>query len=32
MIPASEYRRIAKDLVTRYFTQIMGDGVKSPYY
>ena len=32
MIPASEYRRIAKDLVTRYFTQIMGDGVKTPYY
>ena len=31
-IPASEYRRINKDLVTRYFSQVMEGGVKTPYY
>ena len=31
-IPESEYRRINKDLVNRYFSHIMEDGVPSPYY
>jgi hypothetical protein len=32
VVPPSEYRRINKDLVTRYFTELMGEGVKTPYY
>src|SRR5512136_961307 len=32
VVPPSEYRRINKDLVTRYFTELVGDGVKTPYY
>jgi V/A-type H+-transporting ATPase subunit B len=32
VVPPSEYRRINKELVTRYFTELMGDGVKTPYY
>lgn len=31
LIPASELRRLNKDLVTRYYTVYMEDGVKSPY-
>ena len=31
-IPASEYRRINKDLISRYFVELMEDGVKTPYY
>ncbi len=32
VIPESEYRRINKELVNRYFSRIMEDGVQSPYY
>ncbi len=32
VVPPSEYRRINKELVTRYFTELMGEGVKTPYY
>ena len=32
VIPKSELRRLNKDLISRYFTEIMEDGVKSPYY
>lgn len=31
-IPPSEYRRINKKLINRYFNEIMEGGVKSPYY
>ncbi|MFA6505940.1 MAG: V-type ATP synthase subunit B [Treponemataceae bacterium] len=31
LIPKSELRRLNKDLVTRYYTVFMEDGVKSPY-
>ncbi len=32
VIPQSEYRRINKELISRYFTELMEDGVKSPYF
>jgi V/A-type H+-transporting ATPase subunit B len=32
IIPASELRRLSKDLINRYFSEYMEDGVKSPYY
>ena len=32
VIPKSELRRLNKDLISRYFTEIMEDGVKTPYY
>jgi V/A-type H+-transporting ATPase subunit B len=32
VIPPEEYRRINKELVSRYFTELVGDGVKTPYY
>jgi V/A-type H+-transporting ATPase subunit B len=32
IIPPSEYRRINKDLISRYFNEIMEGGVKTPYY
>ena len=32
LIPASEYRRITKELVSRYFSELMPNGVKTPYY
>jgi V/A-type H+-transporting ATPase subunit B len=32
MIPSSEYHRINKDLISRYFTEMMEGGVKTPYY
>ena len=32
VIPPAEYRRINKDLISRYFTELVGDGVKTPYY
>jgi V/A-type H+-transporting ATPase subunit B len=31
VIPASELRRLSKDLISRYFSEYMEDGVKSPY-
>ena len=31
-IPASELRRINKDLISRYFSELMEDGVKTPFY
>ncbi len=32
IIPQSELRRLSKELISRYFSEIMEDGVKSPYY
>ena len=32
VIPPSEYRRINQDLVTRYFSELLEGGVKTPYY
>jgi V/A-type H+-transporting ATPase subunit B len=32
IIPQSEYRRINKELISRYFSEIMEGGVKTPYY
>jgi V/A-type H+-transporting ATPase subunit B len=32
VIPQSEYRRINKDLISRYFSVLMEDGVKTPFY
>ncbi len=32
VIPESEYRRINKELVSRYFTELMEGGVKTPFY
>jgi V/A-type H+-transporting ATPase subunit B len=32
IIPASEYRRITKELVSRYYSELLEDGVKTPYY
>jgi V/A-type H+/Na+-transporting ATPase subunit B len=32
VIPQSEYRRINKDIISRYFVEIMEGGVKTPYY
>jgi V/A-type H+-transporting ATPase subunit B len=31
-IPPSEYRRINKDLISRYFSEYLPEGVKTPYY
>jgi len=31
-IPKSELRRINKDLISRYFSELMEDGVKTPFY
>ncbi len=31
-IPASEYRRITRELISRYFSQLLEEGVKTPYY
>ena len=31
VIPASELRRLNKDLINRYFSEYMEDGIKSPY-
>jgi V/A-type H+-transporting ATPase subunit B len=31
-IPASELRRINKDLISRYFSELMEDGVQTPFY
>jgi V/A-type H+-transporting ATPase subunit B len=31
-IPPTEIRRVKKDLITKYFSEIMEDGTKSPYY
>jgi hypothetical protein len=32
VIPQSEYRRINKELISRYFSEIMEGGVRTPYY
>ena len=32
LIPESELRRINKDLISRYFSELMEDGVKTPFY
>ncbi len=32
VIPPSEYRRINRDLISRYFSELMKEGVKTPYY
>jgi V/A-type H+-transporting ATPase subunit B len=32
VIPESELRRINKDLISRYFSELMEDGVKTPFY
>lgn len=32
LIPKSELRRINKDLISRYFSELMEDGVKTPFY
>jgi V/A-type H+-transporting ATPase subunit B len=32
VIPRSEYRRINKDLISRYYTELLKEGVKTPYY
>jgi V/A-type H+-transporting ATPase subunit B len=32
VIPASEYRRINKDLISRYFSEFLAEGVKTPFY
>ena len=32
VIPPSELRRINKDLISRYFSELMEDGVKTPFY
>ncbi|UCD00308.1 MAG: V-type ATP synthase subunit B [Phycisphaerales bacterium] len=32
IIPRSELRRINKDLISRYFSELMEDGVKTPFY
>jgi len=32
LIPPSELTRINKDLISRYFSEIMEDGVKTPFY
>jgi V/A-type H+-transporting ATPase subunit B len=32
VIPPSEYRRINKELISRYFTELLEGGVKTPYY
>ena len=32
VIPASELRRLSKDLISRYFSEYLEEGVKSPYY
>ena len=32
VIPESELRRINKDLISRYFSEIMEEGVTTPYY
>jgi V/A-type H+-transporting ATPase subunit B len=32
IIPSSELRRLSKDLINRYFSEYMEEGVKSPYY
>ncbi len=32
IIPKSELRRINKDLISRYFSEFMEDGVKTPFY
>ncbi len=31
-IPQSELKRVNKDLINRYFTEIMQDGIKTPFY
>lgn len=31
-IPTSELKRVNKDLINRYFSEIMEDGVKTPFY
>jgi V/A-type H+-transporting ATPase subunit B len=31
LIPSSELRRLSKDLISRYFSEYMEEGVKSPY-
>ncbi len=31
-IPRSELRRVNKDLISRYFSELMEDGVKTPFY
>jgi V/A-type H+-transporting ATPase subunit B len=32
VIPTSELKRVNKDLINRYFSEIMEDGVKTPFY
>jgi V/A-type H+-transporting ATPase subunit B len=32
IIPKSELRRINKELISRYFSELMEDGVKTPFY
>jgi len=32
LIPKSELRRINKELISRYFSELMEDGVKTPFY
>jgi len=32
LIPQSELRRINKELISRYFSELMEDGVKTPFY
>ena len=32
VIPPSEYRRINRDLISRYFNELLEGGVKTPYY
>jgi V/A-type H+/Na+-transporting ATPase subunit B len=31
-IPSSEFRRINKELISRYFSELMKEGVKTPYF
>ena len=31
-VPESEYRRITRELISRYFSPLLEEGVKTPYY
>jgi V/A-type H+-transporting ATPase subunit B len=32
VIPSSEYRRINKELISRYYSEFLAEGVKTPFY